>query len=171
MIHEEPTRHSPDNTKSDEKKNEQNLPVVLFVDDDENNLTSYVSNYRNVFKVYTANNGIEAMLKMEWQKFDVVVCDQRMEGMTGIEFLKNVAKLYPGTIRIFATGYTDYEHLMDAINEAGVYKCVFKPIDHDKLLSYLYSGANLAKAYHDGKYLLENLREKHKKMYKEDIKE
>lgn len=170
MIHEEPTRHSPDKVSSDEIENEQKLPVVLFIDDDEDNLISYTSNYRKNFKVYTANNGVEALLKMEWQIFDVVVCDQRMEGMTGIEVMKNIAKLYPGTIRIFATGYPDYEQLMDAINEAGVYKCVFKPIDHDKLLSYLYSGASLAKAYHDGKYILENLKEKHKKILKEDIK-
>ena len=51
MIQEEPTRHSPDKPKIEETKNEQNLPVVLFVDDDESNLTSYVGNYRTLFKV------------------------------------------------------------------------------------------------------------------------
>ncbi len=171
MIQEEPTRHSPDKQHIEETKNEQSLPVILFVDDDESNLTSYVGNYRTLFKVHTAINGVEALLKMEWQRFDVVVCDQRMEGMTGIEVMKNIANLYPGTIRIFATGYADYEHLMDAINEAGVYKCVFKPINHDKLLSYLYSGASLSRAYHEGKHILENLKAKHKKIHEEDIKD
>lgn len=163
MIHEEPTQHSPDKVVN-EKSKEEKLPVILFIDDDQDNLTGYVSNYRSYFKVHTANNGAEALVKMDQQKYDVVVCDQRMDGMTGIEVMKSIAKLYPGTIRIFATGYADYEHLMDAINEAGIYKCVYKPIDHDKLLSYLYSGASLSKAYNDGKYLLENLREKHKKI-------
>ena len=52
MIHEEPTRHSPDKVSSGEIENEQNLPVVLFIDDDEDNLISYKSNYRKNFNAF-----------------------------------------------------------------------------------------------------------------------
>jgi len=91
---------------------------VLYVDDEQTNLFSFKASFRRDFNVFTANSGEDALKLMETEKIHVIVSDQRMPGMTGIELLQHVKVKYPEPIRILLTGYADINAVIDAINKA-----------------------------------------------------
>ena len=71
----------------------------------------------------------------------VILCDLRMPTITGVEFLRAVKKLYPDTIRIVLSGYSELQTVIDALNDGAIYKFFVKPWDDDQLR------ANLAEAF------------------------
>ncbi len=104
-----------------------NKIVVLYVDDEEHNLLSFKATFRLKYKVLTAISGAEAMKILETNKVEIIITDQRMPFMTGVEFLENVIEKYPETMRILLTGYTDYESLAEAINKGKIFHYLTKP--------------------------------------------
>ncbi|MFA6151426.1 MAG: response regulator [Chitinophagaceae bacterium] len=104
-----------------------NKIVVLYVDDEEHNLLSFKATFRLKYKVFTAISGAEAMKILETNKVEIIITDQRMPYMTGVEFLENVIEKYPDTMRILLTGYTDYESLAEAINKGKIFHYLTKP--------------------------------------------
>lgn len=104
-----------------------NKIVVLYVDDEEHNLLSFKATFRLKYKVFTAISGAEAMKILEANKVEIIITDQRMPYMTGVEFLENVIDKYPDTMRILLTGYTDYESLAEAINKGKIFHYLTKP--------------------------------------------
>ena len=106
---------------------------ILIVDDEPANLRLLERIFRRDFKVIAASSGAEAMRILEQHDVALIITDQRMPGMTGIELLKRTASLRPHTVRIILTGYTDVEALVEAINCGQVYKYVTKPWDNDEL--------------------------------------
>ena len=80
-----------------------------------------------------AESGKEALEIMEKEKVDILIADQRMPNMTGVELCRKVMKLYPNTIRFILSGYSDIADLFDAINQGEVYRFLKKPIDIDRL--------------------------------------
>jgi len=98
----------------------KDLPVVLIVDDEALSLETLKRILEDDFDVYTAQTVEEAktVLDREWVR--IVLCDQRMPDITGVEFLKQVRDLWPETIRMIVSGYTESEDIITAINEAGV---------------------------------------------------
>ncbi|MGE9311517.1 hybrid sensor histidine kinase/response regulator [Niabella sp. CJ426] len=100
---------------------------VLYVDDEENNLSSFKANFRRLYEIYTASSGAGALDILSQTEVHVVISDQRMPEMTGVELFKRVKKLYPEPIRILLTGYTDIEALAEAINEGDIYRYITKP--------------------------------------------
>ena len=100
---------------------------VLYVDDEENNLSSFRANFRRLYEIYTANSGTAALDILSQTEVHVVISDQRMPNMTGVELFKKIKKLYPEPIRILLTGYTDIEALADAINDGDIYRYITKP--------------------------------------------
>jgi len=102
--------------------------TILIVDDEESILKSITrtlvdENYR----ILTAQSGEEALSKLKNHDVHLVISDQRMPGMTGLELLKKVKIDYPQTLTIILTAYADIEVAINAINEAGVYKFIPKP--------------------------------------------
>ena len=89
---------------------------VLYVDDEENNLVSFKANFRMDYKVFTAISGEEAMQVLEKQKIDIIITDQRMPNLTGVEFLERVIEKDPEPMRILLTGYADMSAVLDAVN-------------------------------------------------------
>jgi len=81
----------------------------------------------------TANSAKEGFLILAQQEVQVILSDQRMPEMSGTEFLSRARELYPETIRIVLSGYTDLESISDAINRGSIYKFLTKPWD-DELL-------------------------------------
>lgn len=115
----------------DEEKMDRTL---LLVDDEENILASLVRLFRRTgYNIVRANSGKEGLEILEKHPVGVIVSDQRMPEMTGVEFLSKVKHLYPDTIRIVLSGYTDLKSITDAINEGSIYKFLTKPWD-DELL-------------------------------------
>jgi putative two-component system response regulator len=106
---------------------------ILIVDDEAANLRLLERVFRRDFKVVAASSGAEAMRILEQHDVALIITDQRMPGMTGIELLKRTASLRPHMVRIILTGYTDVEALVEAINCGQVYKYVTKPWNNDEL--------------------------------------
>jgi CheY-like chemotaxis protein len=84
-------------------------------------------------EILTARNGDEALRRLAEHPVDVILSDQRMPGMTGVEFLHRAAALYPDTVRMTLSGFTDLQSIIDAVNEGAVYKFLTKPWDDDRL--------------------------------------
>ncbi|MFN6963444.1 MAG: response regulator [Pyrinomonadaceae bacterium] len=100
---------------------------LLLVDDEPANLRALERLFRDDHSVTTATSGLEAIALLQKHDFAVILSDQRMPGMTGIEFLMKAAELRPQTVRMILTGYTDAATLVEAINSGVVYKYVTKP--------------------------------------------
>jgi response regulator RpfG family c-di-GMP phosphodiesterase len=100
---------------------------ILCVDDETANLRLLERLFRDSYEVYTAASGAEALELLEVHDIAVIISDQRMPGMTGIDFLKRAAEMRRQTVRIMLTGYTDAGTLVEAINSSVVYKYVTKP--------------------------------------------
>ena len=106
---------------------------VLFVDDDPRILTSLKALFRQEYHVETAQSGAAALEILARGGFDVVVSDQRMPGMTGVELLRQVRTAAPRAVRLLLTGYTDLASLVGSINQGEIYKFVMKPWDNEEL--------------------------------------
>lgn len=107
--------------------------VILYVDDEENNLISFKATFRIKYKVLTAISGDEAMKVLGENKVEIIITDQRMPNMTGVEFLEKVLVSYPDTMRILLTGYTDMAAVVEAINKGKIFHYLTKPWDETEL--------------------------------------
>ncbi len=102
--------------------------AILFTDDEPKNVTAFRASFRKSYPIYTAGSGSEALEILAQQPdIAVVVSDQRMPGMTGVELLKEVKERFPDPKRIILTGYSDVEAIVMAINEAQAYQYLTKP--------------------------------------------
>jgi response regulator RpfG family c-di-GMP phosphodiesterase len=104
---------------------------VLYIDDEPHNLTSFKASFRRNFNVYTVEEAVEARKILENKEVHVILSDQRMPKMTGIEFFESILDAFPDPIRILVTGYTDINAVIDAINRGQVYKYLTKPWNED----------------------------------------
>ena len=100
---------------------------VLYIDDESNNVTSFRAAFRRVFNIFTAESAEEGRKVLETETIHVILSDQRMPKMTGIEFFKSILETHPDPIRILITGYTDINAVIDAINVGQVYKYLATP--------------------------------------------
>lgn len=100
---------------------------VLYIDDERDNLNSFKATFRREFNITTAESADEAITILGNKEIHVILSDQRMPKMTGIEFFEKIQTEYPQPIRILITGYTDINAVIDAINRGQVYKYLTKP--------------------------------------------
>lgn len=111
---------------------------VLYIDDEPNNITSFRAAFRRTFNIYSAESAEEGRKILEIEPIEVILSDQRMPKMTGIEFFQSILTTHPDPIRILITGYTDINAVIDAINIGQVYKYLTKPwIEHEVKSSIL----------------------------------
>ena len=108
-------------------------PSLLYVDDEKHNLVAFKASFRRYYKVLTAQSGEEALDILENEEVEVIVSDQRMPGMTGDHLFERIQKLYPLTIRMVLTAFSDVADIIDAINKGKVYYYVTKPWKADDL--------------------------------------
>lgn len=106
---------------------------IMVVDDEPANLRLLERLFRGDYEIVTAGSGVEALRVLQQHDIALVITDQRMPDMTGIELLKRTASLRPHLVRIILTGYTDVETLVEAINSGLVYKYVTKPWSNEEL--------------------------------------
>lgn len=113
----------------------QNKKVhILYVDDERQNLVSFKASFRHYYKVSIAQGGEEALKILEDNdEISLIISDQRMPGMSGVEFLEHAQEKYPAPIRMVMTGYSDIEAVVQAINKGKVYYYVSKPWNLDEL--------------------------------------
>ncbi len=110
------------------------LPTILLVDDEEHSLSAMRMALEDEFDCLTATDADEAEALMEEHFVQVIFCDHRMPGRSGVEFLTMVRDRWPDAIRIIITGYTETNHMIAAINEAGIYQFMTKPWHPDQLV-------------------------------------
>ncbi|WP_027000389.1 hybrid sensor histidine kinase/response regulator [Eisenibacter elegans] len=107
--------------------------AILYVDDEPKNLSSFKAVFRRDYDVLTATSATEGLAILADKPVQLVITDQRMPNVTGVEFLEKIARLYPEITRIILTGYSDVEAIINAINKGKVYRYVTKPWQLDNL--------------------------------------
>ena len=130
---------------------------VLYIDDEANNLNSFKAAFRREFNIYTASSAREGRKILDAYEIGVIITDQRMPGMTGIEFLESIIPVYPDTIRILLTGFSDINAVMDAINRGQVYKYLVKPWQNDELKMYIENALEIYNLRKENKELARKL--------------
>lgn len=114
---------------------------VLFVDDEELLLKTFKRQFKNDFTIYTANSAEEALeLLGEHPEIALILTDQRMPGMTGVDLLRAVMDRFPDAVRILITAYSDMDVVVEAINTGNVYRYVSKPYNEEDLRSSIRQG-------------------------------
>ncbi|HRA62427.1 MAG TPA: EAL domain-containing protein, partial [Burkholderiaceae bacterium] len=112
--------------------------TVLLVDDEPNVLAALKRLLRaDGYRILSASSGQEGLDILASQKVDIIVSDQRMPGMTGVQFLRQAKALHPQTIRIVLSGHTELQSVTDAINEGAVYRFLTKPWDDAQLREFI----------------------------------
>ncbi|HSI49672.1 MAG TPA: sigma-54 dependent transcriptional regulator [Ideonella sp.] len=117
------------------------LPLVLVVDDEVRSQDAMRRTLDEDFTVLTASGADEARAHLERQDVSAILCDQRMPGLTGVAFLKEVRERWPDTVRIIISGYTDSEDIIAGINDAGIYQYILKPWIPEHLLETVRNAA------------------------------
>ncbi len=103
--------------------------TILCVDDEVDNVDALERLLRNKYRVLKAISGAEALKLLDQNLATVIISDQRMPQMTGVEFLSKSLKTHPNAIRILLTGYADIEVVIEAINSGQIYRYITKPWD------------------------------------------
>jgi two-component system response regulator HupR/HoxA len=122
-----------------------NLPTVLVVDDEVRSQESLRRTLEEEFYVFTASGAEEALALLEHEWMHVILCDQRMPGMSGVDFLKQVRERWPDTVRIILSGYTETEDIIAGINAAGIYQYITKPWHPESLLLSVRAAVQLCR--------------------------
>lgn len=120
---------------------------VLCVDDEPNILRSLTWLLQKDFDVKTAASGQDGLALVRSNDFDVIISDQRMPGMMGSEFLREVRKLSPRSIRMLLTGYSDLQAILRSVNDSEVFRFINKPWKIDELPALVAEAAHIAKTH------------------------
>lgn len=113
---------------------DRNKLKLMVVDDEPDNLDLLYRTFRREFRVFKADGAISALEVLDKEgEMAIIISDQRMPLMNGVEFLSKTVDRFPETIRILLTGYTDVEDLVGAINEGKVFKFITKPWNPEQL--------------------------------------
>lgn len=125
---------------------EQEKPSVLFLDDEVGNLTGFKAQFRRFFDIEVALTAAEAREKLAKKHFHVLLTDQRMPEMSGVEFCVSIRDDYPETVRILVTAYADINTVIDAINEGQVYRYIAKPWQDEDIMIAIKNGVDLSQS-------------------------
>jgi len=106
---------------------------ILYVDDELNNLISFKAAFRIKYNILTAISAEEAKKILRTNTVNIIITDQRMPQMTGVEFLESILEEFPDPMRLLLTGYTDMNAVIDAINKGKVFHYLTKPWNEDEL--------------------------------------
>ena len=120
------------------------LPAVLFVDDEERVLNALKSLFDGTYEVTTASSGAAALALMKTKRFLVLVSDQRMPEMTGVELLGKSRSVAPATVRLLLTGYSDLAAIVGSVNDGEVFRFVSKPWQQEELRATLDEAVEVA---------------------------
>jgi len=132
---------------------------ILYIDDEENNLISFKSTFRREYNIHVATSGQQGLEIMEQNEIHLVITDQRMAEMTGVEFLGKVMFLYPDCMRMIMTGFSDMDAIIQAINKGNIYRYIAKPWNREELKITIDSAFEVYNLKNQNKHLIEDLKE------------
>lgn len=130
---------------------------VLYLDDEPHNLTAFKASFRRDFQVLIAETVSEAREMLGKQEVHIIISDQRMPEMTGIEFFESILNEYPSPIRMLLTGYADINAVIDAINKGQVFKYFSKPWDDNDLRENIIKAYEIYRLRQDNRMLTDKL--------------
>ncbi len=133
---------------------------IMYVDDEEHNLTSFAATFRKEYKIHTATNGNDAIEIMRKEDIKLVITDQRMPEMTGIQLLEKLSPEFPDAIRMILTGFSDIEVIIEAINTGRVFRYITKPWDENELRMTIENARQLFDLKTSNKSLVAELKQK-----------
>ena len=114
---------------------------VLYLDDEENNLIAFKALFRREFDVFTTTSPQEAVAYLNANEVPIILSDQKMPELSGVEFFELTLNDFPNAVRILVTGYADIEAVIDAINRGQFYRYVAKPWNENDLRVCLLNAA------------------------------
>jgi DNA-binding NtrC family response regulator len=121
-------------------------PTILFVDDEERILRSLVMAFRAHYRVLSATEGQQALELLATEDIDVLISDQRMPRMSGVEVLRGARDISPATMRILLTGYSDLAGIVGSINDGEIFRYVQKPWRLEELRETIAEAATVARS-------------------------
>jgi serine/threonine-protein kinase len=117
---------------------------ILFVDDEKQILIPLKAMFKKQYKVFTAVSGTDALNIIHSNLISIIVSDQRMPEMPGIELLKQVKEISPLTIRILLTGYADLNAVVESVNTGEIFRFIEKPWNNERLKKTIETAANIS---------------------------
>jgi len=133
---------------------------IVAVDDDERILNALKSLFRSRYNVFTTTSGTQALDFIKRHKIHVLISDQRMPIMPGVEVLRQARELSPSTVRILLTGYSDLASIVGSINDGEVYRFISKPWDNQELQKIVAEAVTIAMELADTSSTADKLPEK-----------
>ena len=133
---------------------------ILYVDDEQDNLVTFKMGLRKWFDIYVTSNPSEAI---EWAgdpEISVLIADQRMPEMTGLELAENVFRIRPELPVIMLSAYSDRDDILEAIRLGGVYRYVLKPWDFDDLRQTILNAGHICQLRKENQELVAHLKKK-----------
>lgn len=135
----------------------ENKINILYVDDEENNLMSFKATFRIKYNVHTAISGEDAIKILDTKPVDIIITDQRMPNMTGVEFLESIIDKHPDPMRILLTGYADLNAVIEAVNKGKIFHYLTKPWNEEELEMTIQRAFEVYKLRQDEKDLTQKL--------------
>ena len=133
---------------------------ILYVDDEPQNLISFKATFRREYNIHTATNGVDGMEILRKNTIHLIITDQRMPGMTGVQFLEKTIPEFPECIRMVLTGFSDMEAIIDVINNGRIFRYITKPWDETELRMTIENARQLYILQQKNKLLVRELKSK-----------
>ena len=143
-------------------------PSVLFVDDEPDLIETFVNNFEDVFEVLTATSGPQALDVLRSREVAVLVTDQRMPGMHGLEVIRAGLEIRPDLVPIILTGFTNDRDLIEAINLQRIYRYIPKPWNAEELQHTIEGAIDKSRLILENRRLAANLREANERLRAEN---
>ncbi|GEM_PF-1639602 len=137
---------------------------ILAVDDEQENLNLIRRLFRDRYEVHTAREASGAIRAMEAHPIELVLCDQRMPGRTGVELLEEIRERWPSAARILVTAYADIDAAVEAINRGQVRRYLQKPWDNDELEAVVDQALALNDLQAENERLARSLEDRNRKL-------
>jgi len=134
--------------------------TILYVDDEEHNLIAFKAAFRREYNVLTAISASEGMKILKNNQVGLIITDQRMPEMTGVQFLEKVITEYPNPIRMILTGFSDVDAIIEAINSGRVFRYITKPWNQNELRMAIENAKQLYNLQLNNKNLIKELKAK-----------
>lgn len=137
---------------------------LLVVDDEPDLVQSVKDLLRFDYKVLCATRATDGLSIMEREKVHIVMSDQRMPEMTGVQFLARLKQQHPETVRLLFTAYADLQAVTDAINQGSVYRYISKPWEPDELKTVLRQAVDFYDLQEERRRLLREISDKNRQL-------
>jgi class 3 adenylate cyclase len=130
---------------------------ILYVDDEPQNLISFRATFRREYDILTAQGGKEGIEILKTRPVNLIITDQRMPEMTGVQFLQRTLPDYPDAIRMVLTGFSDMDAIIEVINSGQIFRYITKPWDENELRMTIENARQLFDLQQNNKSLVKEL--------------